>query len=79
MSKPPRPGSKEWRNADEDDIVNPHRIRDDGEHIEPIPGDPVCDDYDAAGAGAMDADGCPQCAWCGWPKSFHALFAEREK
>lgn len=48
-------------------------LTEDGEYIAPEPGSGVCDEYDPAGSGAMDADGFPQCAACGWPKTFHGL------
>lgn len=43
-----------------------------GEYIPPKNGDPVCDEFDQAGMGAgLEGDGYPQCAKCGWPRSFH--------
>ncbi len=53
------------------------RLTDKGEYIAPIEGSGICDEYDPAGVGAMDVDGFPQCAWCGWPKTFHAAFVKR--
>lgn len=46
-------------------------LTENGEYIPPEPGSAVCHEYDEAGIDAMDADGFPQCAACGWPKSFH--------
>lgn len=43
-----------------------------GERIPPMEGEPPCEDYEPAGAGAgTEDDGEPQCAFCGHKRSAH--------
>lgn len=69
-----------------DHYVKPHKIgprrkphvTDEGERIPPAEGSRPCDEYDPAGPGAgKEADGHPQCAGCGHPKTKHSKRAQR--
>ncbi len=55
-----------------EEFLTVNHLTENGEYIPPEPGSAVCADYDPAGIDAIDSDGYPQCAACGWPKSFHA-------
>lgn len=63
----------------EADVTQPREgLTEEGQRIPPIPGEPPCDAYEAAGPGAgLEADGLPQCARCGWSKALHLAHARR--
>lgn len=67
-----RPGDMKYAGNAEPPPTQSAGLTEAGERVPPIAGDPPCGVYDPAGEGAgAEADGHPQCATCGHPKSAH--------